>query len=234
MVIPAYNEADRIGPVVEAVGQAVAWPVLVIDDGSRDGTADRAREAGATVLRHGINIGYGAAVHTGIKYAYRHGCSCLVQLDADGQHDPAGLKDLLRPVVDGEADYVIGSRFLPIQGVEPYRGSLIRRVGSRVISLLVRLFTGLRITDPTSGFVAMNRAVMSVLSTEVYPHDYPDADVILMLHRRGFRIREAAVRMIPSSGKSMHGGIVRPLYYAYKMGLSILMTLLRNQSWTCP
>ena len=92
----------------------------------------------------------------------------------------------------------------------------------------MRLAAGLRITDPTSGYVGMRRPVMEMLATEVYPHDYPDADLIILLHRRGFRVIEAPVAMRPNPDKSMHAGLLRPAYYAYKMSLSILLTLLRS------
>ena len=228
VIIPAYNESAHIAQVVADARAHTPTAILVVDDCSRDDTAARAREAGAIVLNHPFNMGYGAAVQTGIRYACERGFQALAQMDGDGQHDPACLKDILAPIAAGDADYVIGSRFLPSPDTPAYSGPCVRRLGSRLISALVRLSTGLKITDPTSGFVVMNRSVMDLLATEVYPHDYPDADVIIMLHRRACRIREAPVRMFPGADKSMHSGLLRPLYYTYKMGLAILMALLRR------
>lgn len=228
IVIPAYNEAAQIKEVVSAVRRQTGADVLVIDDCSTDDTAGLAREAGAMVVRHPINLRYGAAVQTGIRAAWRGGYKFLGVMDGDGQHEVACLERILAPVRDDKADYVLGSRFLPGPDIPRYRSLPVRRVGSWALSILVRMFTGLRITDPTSGFLAMDRSAMEILASDVYPHDYPDADVIILLHRRGLRVVEVAVTMYRSYGKSMHSGVIKPFYYAYKMGLSILLTLLRT------
>lgn len=227
VLIPAFNEAARIAGVIKEVREVCPeFDILVVDDGSKDDTADAGRAAGATVVSHPFNMGYGVAIQTGYKYAYRQGYDFLVQMDGDGQHDPGFIAELLAPVVAGETDFVLGSRFLGIEGYEP---SLARRVGMSFFRSLVSRIIGQRITDSTSGFQAFNRRVISFFTSEVFPCDYPDADMLITLHRARFRIREVPVRMHANAeGKSMHSGW-KPLYYMFKMLLSIFVTLLRKK-----
>ncbi len=218
LVIPAFNEEAHLPTVLDAVhAAALDLDVVVVDDGSRDATAQLARAAGARVVRHPFNLGYGAALQTGYKFALAHGAPFLVQMDADGQHDPLQIPALLEPVRRGECDLALGSRFL-----EPtdYEMGLARTVGRELFRALAR-WAGLTLTDPTSGFQAMNRRVLEVYATDFYPSDYPDVDVLLTAHRSGMRIVERSVHM--SAGlreSSLHGGL-RSFYYVYKMLLSI-------------
>jgi glycosyltransferase involved in cell wall biosynthesis len=233
VVIPAYNEEKGIGTVIEGIGREVPEAqILVVDDGSADRTADRAREAGAAVARHPFNLGYGAALQTGYRYATRKGYDLLVQMDGDGQHDPASIGRLLEPIRLGKADVAIGSRFLAADGREisggHYKVPLARRIGIGLFRSITALIIGQRVTDPTSGFQAMQKAVFGLFTGEAFPADYPDADVIIMLHRSGFRIVEVPVRMFENAErKSMHSGF-KPLYYIFKMFLSIFVTLMRR------
>lgn len=225
VIIPAYNEGARIGEVVRGVRETVPeYDVLVVDDGSRDNTGLGAMAAGAEVISHPFNLGYGVAIQTGYKYALAQDYEYLVQMDGDGQHDPSFIPMLLAPVMAGETDFTLGSRFLGIGNYEP---SGVRRVGMVFFRTLVSWLIGQHITDSTSGYQAFNRRVIRFFSTEVFPCDYPDADMLITLHRAGFRIREVPVRMCPNpTGKSMHSGW-KPLYYLFKMLLSIFVTLLR-------
>jgi hypothetical protein len=225
VIIPAHNEGARIGEVVRQIRETVPeYDVLVVNDGSRDETAMRAAAAGAEVISHPFNLGYGVAIQTGYKYALAQGYEYLMQMDGDGQHDPAFLPELLAPVTSGETDFALGSRFL---GVGSYEPSRVRWVGMGFFRRLVSLIIGQRITDSTSGQQAFNRNVIRFFTTEVFPCDYPDADMLITLHRAGFRIREVPVRMYASAaGKTMHSGW-KPLYYLFKMLLSIFVTLLR-------
>lgn len=226
IIIPAYNEENRIARVVADVRAAVPdAKILVVNDSSRDNTATVARQAGATVVSHPFNMGYGAAIQTGYKYAAEKGFAFLVQLDADGQHDPSCILALLAPVRAGEVDIAIGSRFLG----NSYHPPFFRRVGMVLFRLIVSLVTGKQVTDTTSGFQAFNRDVIAFFATDVFPVDYPDADMLIMLHRAGFKMTEVPVRMFENSeGKSMHSGL-RPIYYMFKMLLSIGVTLMRNK-----
>lgn len=225
VIIPAYNEEMRIAAVVTNVRASVPGAdVVVINDCSRDSTAAVARQAGAVVVSHPFNMGYGAAIQTGYKYAREKGYDLLVQLDADGQHDPSCIPALLSPVIAGEADIAIGSRFLG----NSYRPPFARRVGMALFRRIVSTVTGMFVTDTTSGYQAFNRDVIRFFATDIFPVDYPDADMLIMLHRAGFRLTEVPVRMFENSeGKSMHSGL-KPIYYMFKMLLSIFVTLLRD------
>lgn len=226
VIIPAFNEARRIADVVRGIHAAAAdADILVINDGSSDDTAVVAKQAGAIVVSHPFNMGYGVAIQTGYKYALRHHYDFLVQIDGDGQHDPTHIPELLAIVESGTADFVLGSRFLSNTS---YRPPLIRRLGMAFFRQIVSLVIRQPMTDCTSGYQAFNREVMGFFAGELFPCDYPDADVLISLHLAGFRIRELPVRMYANAaGKSMHSGF-KPIYYVFKMILSITVTLLRS------
>ena len=216
--LPAYNEAERLPDVLAAVARAAPGAeIAVVDDGSRDGTGDVAAKLGAKVLRHPFNLGYGSALQTLYKYALRAGAELFVQLDADGQHDPAEIGRVAEPVASGECDLAIGSRFV---AKSDYRMGPVRGLGRLLFSALGRV-AGVTVSDPTSGFQAMNRRVLQVYSEPFFPPDYPDVDVLVAATRRGIRIREVPVRMRESTRVStLHGG-TRDFYYVYKMLLSL-------------
>lgn len=238
VILPARNEAARIGAVVEGVRRALpSARVLVVDDASDDATPAVARAAGAWVASLSIHLGYGGALQTGYRFAVRHGCAWLIQMDADGQHRPEDLPALLAPILADECDLAIGSRFLPSASAgagepeasassdasaqdAPYEMDGLRRLGRRALSFFARL-AGLEVADPTSGLQAMNARVLALFTSSWYPADYPDVDVLLLAHRRGLRLREVAVTMRPSPRPSMlHSGWM-PVYYAYRMLLSL-------------
>jgi glycosyltransferase involved in cell wall biosynthesis len=228
VLIPAYNEAGRVGAVIRDVaGVLPGVDVLVVDDGSTDTTTAEAGEAGALVLPLPLNLGYGAALQAGYKYAIRRGYDLVAQIDGDGQHDPVYLLKLLEQVAEPEVDVAIGSRFLDGDG--HYRPSRARKVGMAIFARIASMVTRQHVSDPTSGFQVMRIDVARFFCTGVYPTDYPDADILILLHRSGFRVREVGVQMAPPPGKSMHSGH-RSLYYVYKMSLSIFVTLLRRSA----
>ena len=222
LIIPAFNEADRISTVLERVAAAdTGCQVVVVDDGSADDTAAIARRCGATVLHHPFNLGYGAALQTGYKYALENGADLVVQMDADGQHDPEAIRALMAVIHDDRFDLVVGSRFLEMTN---YRMGLLRGLGRRLFSGLARL-AGLQISDPTSGFQALNRRVLEIYAGDFFPHDYPDVDVLVAAYRSGLRVGEIPVHMSEGTRAStLHGGF-RSIYYVYKMTLSL---------WTAP
>lgn len=230
IIIPAYNEENNISPLIKEIRDKVSGAaILVIDDGSRDRTARVAEKAGAMVMRLPFNMGYGAALQTGFKYALLKRYMYVVQMDADGQHDPDSIRDLLNEVKKENADVVIGSRFLG--GSSEYKTSGVRRIGMALFSKIASVIIGQPVTDPTSGYQALNRDAIRFYASPYYPADYPDADVMIMLHRAGLRIREIPVRMHPrKQGQSMHSGL-KPVYYIFKMFLSMFVTLLRNDKF---
>lgn len=231
-IIPAYNECEKIGQVVSGIRKSEKnIDVLVIDDGSTDKTAHYARAAGAKVLRLSSNMGYGVALQTGFKYACEREYDFLVQLDADGQHDPAYIPEMLKVVMAGEADLVLGSRFLDktTPDESKYKAGKARKLGMVFFAFLTTKLIGFKVTDPTSGYQAFNKRVMAFFTQDFFPSDFPDADVLVMLHRAGFKIKEFPMIMSKrENGKSMHDGI-KPVYYVFKMLLSMFMTLLRKK-----
>jgi hypothetical protein len=226
LVIPAFNEEEQIATVIQQVKQQVPEvQVLVVNDGSSDRTEQKALACGAKVLSHPFNMGYGAALQTGYKYARKYGFDYVLQMDGDGQHDPQFLRTLLAEVQEGKVDVVIGSRFL---GGGEYRIPLPRRMGIFLFGFIASRLSGQKITDPTSGYQALGRRAIEFYTRDGFPGDYPDADVLVMLHRAGLRMREVPVAMRPNAnGRSMHSGW-KPLYYIYKMLLSISLNLLRK------
>ena len=230
VLIPCFNEEGRVGSVVRSIGDVLPEAdIIVVNDASSDGTEEEARNAGATVLSHTVNMGYGAALETGYSYAMQQGFDMIMQMDGDGQHIAEDLPVLATPLLTHAADIVIGSRYSP--GNNPADTPLLRKIGHRTFSGIISCLSGLRLADPTSGFHGLNRRALLFLSSGVFPCDYPDADVILMAHLAGLRIREVPVRMRASAaGKSMHSGL-RPLYYGVKMLLSIFIVLLNHKVW---
>ncbi len=227
IILPAYNESELIQSVIRKIKESISIEVLVINDKSQDNTAKLAKEAGAIVINHPINMGYGVAIQTGYKYALQNDYQYLVQMDADGQHDPQYIKTLLDVVRKGDCDLAIGSRFL---GAGDYKMEPLRRLGQQLFGYIASKVLKEDVTDPTSGFQAMNRRVICFFSNDFFPCDYPDADVIIMAHYAGIRTKEVPVVMYRSvTGQSIHSGL-KPVYYVFKMFLSIFTILITSKS----
>jgi glycosyltransferase involved in cell wall biosynthesis len=228
VVIPVYNEERTIGDVVAKVKESVPEAdVLVIDDHCSDNTAQVAREAGAKVTTLPLHLGYGVALQTGFKYALERCYDYVVQMDGDGQHEPRCINDLLAEVRSGATDVALGSRFLWDRS---YKAQFSRRLGMMLFGFLTSLAIQQRITDPTSGFQALSRQVVEFHTSDDYPIDFPDADVLISLSLNGFRIKEVPVIMYQKAGKSMHSGL-KPFYYVLKMLLSIFLTFFRERGY---
>jgi len=225
VVIPAHDEqASLPATLAEVRARAPGVDVLVVDDGSRDDTSRVARAAGVTAVRHPVNLGVGGALQTGFRWAVRHGYDIAVQLDADGQHDPAYLEALLAPILAGRCDVSIGSRFVSSTG---YRAPWNRRLGMLMFSGVVRLALGRPIYDTTSGFRAYARRVMEVCQYD-FPKDFPDAPLLISLARHGFRLEEVPVVMRERTAGESFYTLGKQLYYPYKNLLASLMALIRK------
>ena len=199
--------------------------IVVVDDGSADGTAEAALGAGARVVRLPYNLGIGAAVQTGFQYARDRGFDVAVQIDGDGQHDPRELPRLLGPVLAGDADLVVGTRF---GGPSLYRGSLARRVGIGIFARAVSAIVGRRITDTTSGFRAAGRRAIELFAAE-YPHDYPEVEATVLVFRHRLRLLEVPVAMRHrASGRSSITPL-RSVYYMTKVSLALFVGLFRRR-----
>jgi glycosyltransferase involved in cell wall biosynthesis len=222
LIIPAFNESGSIAGVLFAVRQHFSGDIVVIDDGSEDETGELARAAGAVVLRHACNLGIGAAVQTGFLYALQQNYDFVVRQDGDGQHDPSQIPRLLAALESDEADIVVGSRFLAREG---YQSTVVRRVGIFILGIVSAL-VGTRVTDPTSGYWAVNRRALKVLARS-QPDDYPETEALVMASRAGCRVREQPVVMFArTAGRSSIGAIYSG-FYMMKVVLALLVGRLR-------
>ncbi|MEW9697915.1 glycosyltransferase family 2 protein [Paenibacillus sp. SI8] len=228
VIIPAYNEENSIGVVIKSVKHALPKAdIVVINDGSSDRTSVIARAtANAAVIDLPVNLGIGGAMQTGYLFAYRNGYEIAVQIDADGQHEPSELHRIMEPLLNGEADCCIGSRFLQ---KTDYRSAWCRRLGIWFFTWMIQWMIGKTFTDPTSGFRAVNRPIIQLFAT-YYPEDYPEVEAIVLLERKNFRIREASVVM--HSRQSGRSSItpMKSLYYMFKVSLAVFMTRIRSVS----
>jgi len=222
--IPAWNEADSIAEVIAGVREALPEAdLLVIDDGSADATAARAREAGALVASLPFNQGLGAALQTGYLHALREGYGFCAHLDADGQHPPAEVARLLQEVYADRADLVIGSRYREPGNSEndDYKPTISRRIGTGVFRFFLTLATRQRFTDTTSGMRAANRRVMALFS-ERYSPDFAEIESLQLAVREGLRVEELPVRMLERAGGTSFLTPLRSAFFIFK-GLIVLL-----------
>ncbi len=220
VIVPAYNEAASLPAVAAGLRQhAAACDVCLVDDGSTDDTAAVGARLGLAVLRSPINLGIGGAMQIGYLWARRRGYDAAVQFDGDGQHDPQFIEALLEPIRMGRAALVVGSRFLGERG---FRSTALRRIGIRYLAWFLRLRCRARVTDPTSGFRAANRAVIELFA-RAYPSDYPEPEAIALALRNGLRVQEAPVQMAARSHGESSIGAWQSLWYAVKVSVALLL-----------
>jgi glycosyltransferase involved in cell wall biosynthesis len=224
-IVPALNEEASVGRVIDEIRAFdPGFEIVVVDDGSVDRTAEVARRRGARVVRLPFNLEIGGAVQTGFRYAFENGFDVAVRVDGDGQHDPAELPRILEPVLRGEADIAVGSRFAEAGG---YRPSRSRRIGIRILAWTVSALVRQRMTDPTSGFQAVNRRGIRLFAAD-YPHDYPEVEAVVMMRRHRLRLKEVPVRMRERTGGRSSITAFRSAYYMVKVLLAIFVGLVRR------
>ena len=226
-IVPAYNEEGMVAKVVRDIKRAdPSFDVVVIDDGSTDGTVREAETTEATVIRLPFNVGIGGAMQTGFKYALNNDYDLAVQVDGDGQHKTEYLDELIAALqTEGQADMVCGSRFLEDPG---YKVPIGRRIGNLIFSVVLTLIVRQRITDPTSGFRMTNRRGIELFARD-YPHDYPEVEAILMLNAHRLRIHEVPVRMNARGFGRSSIDYPRSAYYMVKVLLAIFVGLTRRR-----
>ncbi len=210
VVIPSLNEGKAIGSVILGVRKVIpACDVLVVDGYSSDNTVEVSLKSGAHVIQVAKAFGIATAIEAGILYAYRNNYQFLVRIDADGQHPPSEIKQLLDPVINGEADFVIGSRFL---GEADYSPNLLRTISISTICFLLRVLHGVKVSDCTSGCQIYNRKVISFFATDMR-FEYSEIRAIWMSHKAGFRILEKFINMAPrTTGVSSFSPMIAFLY----------------------
>lgn len=220
VLIPCYNEEENIVNTVERLKeQCPEVDFLVINDCSTDNSAALLQSRGYPFLDLPVNLGIGGGVQCGYLYAKRYDYDVTVQMDGDGQHDPAYLHEVVRPVLDGQCDMCIGSRFITREG---FQTSFMRRVGIRFLSGLIHLLSGKRVLDVTSGFRATN-ASMTAYFAQHYASDYPEPEAILAASLAGFRVGEAPVVMRERQGGVSSISSFRSVYYMVKVSLALII-----------
>ena len=235
VILPVHNEAKNLEQALKSLMVVVrqeGYDLLAIDDASTDASLEILKQHGVSTISLLENLGYGAALQTAYKYADRQGYECLIQMDGDGQHDPRFLPAIREKLTCH--DYVIGSRFSDTAGApfrperELYRGTPLRKVGITLHRMLLYVMTRVSISDPTSGYIGMSRKCVRFLSGNLFPHDFPDADVLLTLIRARFKLCEVAVYMYHNhAGGQIHRGLA-PIWYVFKVPLSLLVSSLRE------
>ena len=234
VVVPVRNEKENLEHVLVPLQEVVRrerYDLVVIDDASTDASRDVLDGRRVRTITLTEKLGYGAALQTGYKYALAEGYDYLIQLDGDGQHDPRFLPTIRRALA--EHDFVIGSRFLENNAsFRPretlYKGTPLRRCAIRYFRFLLYAMSGVSITDPTSGYIGMNRKCLRLLSGDLFPDDFPDADVLLSLIRLPIKLREVPVYMYRNDdGGRLHRGL-SPLWYMVKVTLSLAVSRLRK------
>lgn len=228
IIVPAYNESKNIIHVIKALeNENLKWDIVVINDGSNDNTGEVAESTGkAYVVNLPCNIGIGGAVQTGFKFARKYHYDIAVQFDGDGQHLASEINNIMRPVLQNQADIVIGSRFCKKHN--GFKSTFTRRIGIKIIEAVNSLIIGQRITDNTSGFRCFNKATIEFLA-EYYPSEYPEPESVVLLGRNGLRIKEVFTEM-----KERQGGVssimgLKSIYYMLRVLLGIFMTAIRKK-----
>lgn len=223
VIIPAYNEQGNIQKTLEDLREnCPEADVIVVNDCSEDRTLPILKEEKIPYLDLPVNLGIGGGVQDGYLYAEQNGYDIAVQFDGDGQHRADCIHSLIRPVAEGEADMAIGSRFLKDSDENGFKSTASRRFGIRLLSAMIRVVTGKRIHDVTSGFRAVNRELITFYAKN-YAQDFPEPEAIVLAVNRGFRVCEVPVRMNErASGRSSIRSLMS-VYYMIKVSLAILV-----------
>lgn len=220
IVIPAYNEAENIERVVNNLKTNFSqYDYVIINDGSKDNTADICRKNGYNFIDLPVNLGIGGCVQTGYLYALQNGYDIAIQMDGDGQHLPSEIEKIIKPLMDGEANFVLGSRFLEKEG---FQTSFLRRCGIKIISCVIKLCCNTVIHDTTSGFRAVDKECIKLFSYNYAP-DYPEPEAIVVAVLNGLIVKEVPVVMAERMAGSSSINLTKSIYYMLKVSLSLLL-----------
>lgn len=223
LIIPAYNESENIEKVVNNIVQNYPeYDYIIVNDGSKDNTEKICLKNGYHVLNLPINLGIGGAVQTGYCYARDNDYDVAVQIDGDGQHDVGYLAEMIKLIENGQADVVIGSRFVEKEG---FQSSQIRRIGIKFLSALAKILTGVRVKDITSGYRAVNRMFINIFA-EDYPSDYPEPEAMVIAAVYGGKIREYPVVMRERENGESSITLKKSVYYMIKVTLAMMIRRL--------
>lgn len=223
LIIPAYNEAENIDRVVQnIVNNYPEYDYVIVNDGSTDQTYEICRQKGYHVLNLSVNLGIGGAVQAGYLYAKRNHYEIAVQIDGDGQHDVAYVRDVIEPIRQGQADVVVGSRFMEKEG---FQSSASRRMGILLLSTFIKICTGKRVYDVTSGFRAVNTKFIDIYGMD-YPRDYPEPEALVIAMVYGGKVKEVPVVMRERQSGTSSINLKRSIYYMVKVTLAIFIRRL--------
>lgn len=227
-IVPAYNEEEAIAFVVNdinalAQSQKLLIDVIVVNDCSKDSTAEVISKLKCIALNLPINLGIGGAVQTGFRYALENGYDYAIQIDGDGQHPASEIPKIVNAAINNDFDVVIGSRFISNEG---FQSSAFRRMGINYFKWLNRLLVGTVVNDSTSGFRLINRKVLAIVA-EYYPDEYPEPEAIIMYSLHNFKIGEVSVTMKERQGGVSSIGTFASVYYMFKVTLAIIFTFTR-------
>jgi glycosyltransferase involved in cell wall biosynthesis len=225
VIVPAYNEEESIaGVIADLTENYPEGDIVVVNDGSGDGTSAVARQQGVAVIDLPYNLGIGGAMQTGFLYARDRGYDAAIQFDGDGQHNAGEIGKIFRPHEKKKADLVVGSRFLSEGG---FTSSIQRRLGAKILSFVVSTIIGSRITDTTSGFRCYGRRALEFFST-TYPEDYPEVEAFILAHKKGLVITEVPAEISPRKFGKSSITLTRAVYYMVKVLLAIFVDLLKK------
>ncbi len=220
VIIPAYNEEDSIERVIENLqSKNSTVDYVIVNDCSQDNTRAICEKNNYNFVNLPVNLGIGGGVQTGYLYAREHGYDIAIQMDGDGQHRPEFIETVIAPIIDGQADVVIGSRFLTREG---FQSTGLRRFGIKFLSITIRLCSGIKVNDVTSGFRAVNRKFIEIYA-EDYAQDYPEPEAIMAAALHGARVMEVPVLMEKRIGGLSSIRSFKSVYYMIKVSLAIVL-----------
>lgn len=228
LIIPAYNEEENILNTCNKIKEfSKELDFVVINDGSKDNTLKILQENSINHINLIKNLGIGGAVQTGYKYAYENGYDIAIQFDGDGQHDVNYVSNICKPIIEDKADMAIGTRYLD-KSASSFQSTFMRRLGSKIICALIKITTKTKVTDPTSGFRAVNKDIIEVFANE-YPSDYPEPESIVNITNLGYKIMDVPVSMNEREGGKSSINVWKSAHYMIKVSLAIIIDSLNKR-----